>query len=201
MVRRAGQPPTKGRFVMRLKSDEMLLMELVKKRGQALEELARRYERPLLGLACGMLGGREDLARDMVQESWIRVIRFASSFNGRCRVKTWLYQIVINQCRSLRGARAADSEESTGSLIDVAHASSQRGAVEEAIGNETKSSLRRAVASLAEEKREVILLCYHEGLTHEEVAEVLGIPLGTVKSRLNSALNALRKTLPLEVDS
>src|SRR5262249_29261237 len=82
--------------------DEQLLKRFAKGERNALGELARRYELPLLGLACGMLGGRRDLAMDAVQETWMRVIRFHSNFNGRSSVKTWLYRIAINQCRNVQ---------------------------------------------------------------------------------------------------
>src|SRR5262245_49789742 len=83
-------------------TDEQLLTRFVKGDRNSLGELARRYELPLLGLTCGMLGGRRELAMDVVQETWIRVIRFAHTFNNASRVKTWLYRIAINQCRDVQ---------------------------------------------------------------------------------------------------
>ncbi|HWL95056.1 MAG TPA: sigma factor, partial [Phycisphaerae bacterium] len=83
------------------KSDEQLLAEFVAGRKAALGELARRHESSLLGLACGLLGGREDLARDAVQETWMRVVRFAGGFHGRSCFKTWVYRIAVNQCRDI----------------------------------------------------------------------------------------------------
>src|SRR5437773_12341501 len=92
-------------------SDEQLLARFARKSDQsALGELARRHERALLGLACGMLGGREDLAVDAVQETWIRVIRFATSFHGRSSFKTWLYRIAINQCRNIRKMQSRERQ-------------------------------------------------------------------------------------------
>ena len=189
-----------GRRAMQDKSDETLLRELGQGHGRALEELARRYERQLLGVAMGMMGGRRDLARDAVQESWVRVIRFAAGFNGQCQAKTWLYQIVMNQCWSLHTAIAGRREKTSDASCEGSSIESTRSVEDDAIRSERAFTLRDAVGRLADEKREVILLCYHEGLTHEEAADVLGIPIGTVKSRLHAALEALRAMLSLEMD-
>ena len=170
------------------------------RRGQhqaLLAELARRYEGPLLGLASGLLGGHERLARDAVQETWLRVIRFGGGFGGRSSFKTWLYRIAINQCRSLQQAEPVDrplsvveTEPSTESPPDAA-----------ALMAEDNDRLRKIVGELGDEKALVLLLCYHEGMTHEQAAEVLGIPLGTLKSRLHAALKVLRGRLSSEAAS
>ena len=86
--------------------DEDLLRAFARGRKSALAELARRHERPLLGFASGLLAGRSDrVACDVVQETWLRVIRYADSFDGRSGFKTWLYRIAINQCKSAWAAR------------------------------------------------------------------------------------------------
>ena len=139
----------------------------------------------MLGLARGLLGGRLDLAMDAVQETWVRVIRFAGGFQGRSSVKTWLYSILVNQCRAMRGA-----QREVGTLPETLAAGG-----EERPGDE---KLHAALEGLGEAGREVVLMCYHAGLTHEVVAEVLGVPLGTVKSRLHGALRDLRAGLATE---
>src|SRR5258708_5686403 len=88
-------------------SDESLLTEFAGGDRAALGGLARRYERALLGLATGLLEGRADMACDAVQETWVRVIRFADKFNGRSSFKTWLYRIAINQCRTVKSRMRA----------------------------------------------------------------------------------------------
>src|SRR5262245_11844986 len=94
-------------MVNRSATDEDLLAAFVAGDPRALEELARRYETRWLGLARGLLwqrfpGEADDLARDAVQETWIRIIRFSGGFNGTSRFKTWAYRIVVNQCRNLQ---------------------------------------------------------------------------------------------------
>jgi RNA polymerase sigma-70 factor (ECF subfamily) len=164
--------------------DDILLAEFVRGDPRGLSVLAERYERSMLGLACGLLGGRRDLAQDAVQETWVRVIRFAKGFEGRSGVKTWLYTILVNQCRGMRAAGAANA--------------AKVGEVGEGDETRTDERLCAAVEGLAEGPREVVLMCYHHGLTHEAVADVLGVPLGTVKSRLHAALRDLRAALSPE---
>lgn len=177
----------------REKADEQLLTEFVKGDRAALGELARRYEVALLGLASGVVGGQPEMACDAVQETWVRVIRFADRFGGRSSFKTWVYRIAINQCRSLLSARRIeDTGQSAG---EVSRCDGPERAAEKA---EQNHELRRLVEALDEDRRMVVLLCYHEGMTHESAAEILGIPLGTVKSRLHAALEELRDKLRLE---
>lgn len=174
-------------------SDEQLLKRFVGGDRDALGELAARYETALLGLACGLLNGRRDLAMDVVQETWMRVIRYGRSFNGRSSVKTWLYRVTVNQCKNLRMKRRVprleddqQSEEAPQDLIET---------------EETGQELREALDRLGPLKRSVILLCYHNGMTHEQAAEILEIPLGTLKSRLHAALTELRAALAEEVQT
>jgi RNA polymerase sigma-70 factor (ECF subfamily) len=176
-------------------------------------ELAGRYESALLGLASGVLGGREDLAMDAVQEAWVRVIRFGGGFQGKSSVKTWLYRIVINQCRNMMAARGMDRittslhGRASPGLGDSASPSARaegdgarrNGTVGSALRAAAEADelreLREAVGRLGEEKQELVLLCYHAGLTHEDAAAVLEVPVGTLKSRLHSALGQLREAM------
>jgi len=176
-------------------TDEELLIRFANGDDVAFGELAGRYERPLRGLALGLLGGSDDLARDAVQETWMRVIRSAGSFQGRSTVRTWLYQIAINRCRTMRTKRGRDMKRMQCSAAESADRAETGGDA----GHIDPVALRSAVARLDAAKREVVLLCYHADLTHEQVATILAIPLGTVKSRLNAALSQLRKTLTPEV--
>ncbi len=176
---------------MPAKTDEGLLADFLAGERAALAELAVRYEPRLLGLAAGLLAGRRDLACDAVQETWLRVIRFGRQFAGRSSFKTWVYRIAVNQCRSLRELNNRDPE------LDPlpskpAVAAGPAAAAEVADQNQV---VRHAVERLDPDKRLVVLLCYHTGMTHEQAAEILEIPLGTLKSRLHAALTELRAAL------
>lgn len=176
-------------------SDEQLLKDFAGGNQAALGVLAERYEPPLLGLATGILNGQQSLAFDAVQETWLRVIRFAGDFNGRSSFKTWLYRIAINQCHSLRAA-----QQPSPTTVELEHLPARHeppGHPAEAA--ERSAALRAAVAGLGHDRGCIVLLCYHEGMTHEQVAEILDIPIGTLKSRLHAALEELRIRLSPEV--
>ncbi len=170
-------------------SDEELIRAFADGSRDALGTFAQRYERRLLDLSQAILGSAE-LAADAVQETWLRVVRYAGSFNGRSSARTWLYRIAINQCRSALSARPWVSEEPGQAAPDVSNEPSQAAAMRD----ETER-LKRAVERLSPPLRETVLLCYTHGLTHEEAAEAMGVPIGTVKSRLHAALENLRTQL------
>ena len=145
----------------------------------ALGELAERYERSLLGLAQGLLRGRRDVAEDAVQEVWARVIRAAPTFREKSSVKTWLYRITINQCLTIRRTSAWQYASAQGDVEIAADAKSN----EQMLAGEEFNDLRRAVEALPWDRRVIVLLCHHRGLTHSEAATALQIPIGTLKSR------------------
>lgn len=170
-----------------LASDEDLLARFLQAGGDAskasLQELARRHEHRLLGLALGLCDGREHLAREAVQESWVRVIRHAGTFRGRSSFATWVYRITVHRCRDVMARERAIAKREgrvgvtkIGSPIDDAE-------------------LREAVARLPLHEREVVLLCHMRGMTHEQAAAVLGIPPGTLKTRLTRAKKRLRDAM------
>lgn len=175
-------------------TDEELLVRFRAGDRAALGMLAERHERELVGLAVGIIGGpaQREIALEAVQETWLRVIRSAHTFKGESTVKTWLYRIAINatrdaRTRTLRLRHAGDVAADEPATI-----------VQE---EDRLLPLRSAVDQLSEDHRLLVLLCYHRSLTHTQAAEVLGIPPGTLKSRLHSALTALRASLAQEARS
>ncbi len=175
-------------------SDERLLARFVSGDDEALGELAARYEAQLIGLCTGMLGDRA-LAMEAVQETWLRVIRHGKTYDGRASVKTWMYQIAINRCRDLGRARGARTKRE---LVHHQREGDIRKGRSESDGKTVDPRLEAAVSGLEDHQRETVLLCYHRGLTHKQAAEVLGVPIGTIKSRLNKALVKLRDALGSE---
>ena len=172
-------------------TDEELLSSFLRGNRSALGELARRYEPLLVGLAAGLLGGSSSMACDAVQDSWIRVIRHGHTFNGHSSVKTWLYRIAINRCRDLGRRKVFAESGQTAERIGAP----EDGPEGSLMIRERNHALHEAIGRLSRKKREVLLLCYHEGVTHEQAAEILEIPVGTLKSRLHGALEQLRQRL------
>src|SRR5262245_53080026 len=129
---------------------DLLLRFAMRSDAGALAALAERHERSLLGLARGLLGGRETLACEAVQAMWLKVIRDARSFEGRSSVKTWLYRIVVNQCRDLRKREMKGRARAAGNA-EPAERTRAPSAGAEAI--EIRQIVAGAVASLTEAQR------------------------------------------------
>lgn len=167
---------------------------LIQKAGRgdhkAMATLAARYEAMLLGLAQGLLRGREDLARDVVQDVWIRVLRSGSAFSGQSSAKTWLYRVTINRCHDVRAKMdRATPEEAV------------RPPSERPFDAEQSAAVARAVECLKPDQRMLVILCYHSGMTHSQAADIMNVPIGTIKSRLNAALTDLRRVMTPQVST
>jgi RNA polymerase sigma-70 factor (ECF subfamily) len=167
----------------------------------AFARLVTLHESMVFNLAARLLGDGEE-ARDVAQEVFLQVYRTLGRFEGRSSLKTWIYRIVVNHCHNRRRfwhRRGRDREEG----IDEKLAAPERpggGAwqaspYEQACCQERARRVQRAVLGLRFEQRSVIVLREIEGLSCEEVAAALGIPEGTVKSRLSRAREALREKL------
>jgi RNA polymerase sigma-70 factor, ECF subfamily len=182
--------------------DDALLIAIQERNDAALGELYDRYGRLALGVAYRILGER-GVAEDVVQEAFLNVWRKATGYQpGRGSVRTWLLTIVHNLAIDRRRGRYR--REMTDVQIDeVEYAlgtddgdlfSTVTGAIE-------ADQVRQAIANLPPDQRQPIVLAYFAGLTHQEIAEQTGTPLGTVKSRMRLGLQKLRSALAqLNVD-
>jgi RNA polymerase sigma-70 factor (ECF subfamily) len=172
-------------------SDEQLLARFARGgRGSrvALQELARRHEHRLLGLSLGLCDGREDLAREAVQETWVRVIRHAGKFRGKSSFATWVYRIAVHRCRDVMARERA-----------MARRANRARAVPPGRGSDADLDWTRSVVGgLPQHEREVVLLCHMRGMTHEQAAAVLGIAPGTLKTRMTRAMRRLREMMGAE---
>jgi RNA polymerase sigma-70 factor (ECF subfamily) len=160
---------------------------------RAFEELVRAQQHRVYGLALRMLGNGAD-AQDIAQEVFLRAHRALAEFRGDARLSTWLYAITSRVCLNrLAGSEhrlARHGEETLARLVDARPGPDQaleRGELEEA--------LHRAIAELPEERRIVVFLRDVEGLAYDEIAEVLDLPVGTVRSRLHRARLDLKEKL------
>lgn len=160
-------------------ADEDLVGRLATGDEAALRSLLSRYERPLSSFLYRNTAGRD--VEDLYQETWVRVIRHAASFDRTKRFSTWLFQIAVNLCRDWH--RRPPPEPHPGR--DEAAASADIARTEAAVDAE------RLLALLPTEQREVLVLRYYHDMTEEQVAEVLDCPKGTVKSRAHHALARL----------
>ncbi len=175
-------------------TDELLLARFLKGDRDALGTLATRHESQLLGLACA-LTGRRDLALEAVQETWLKVIKYGRSFKSGSTVKTWLYRILINNSKDVRKKSRGGTGSSLPVRLSTDAPDNQQQHFSDPPDPPDLAHLRTAVDNLSGDQKLLILLCYHNGLTHPQAAEVLNIPLGTLKSRLNTILTTLRTRL------
>jgi RNA polymerase sigma-70 factor (ECF subfamily) len=183
------------------RTDEELLADFQQGDASAFERLLRRHRGPVYTFLLRMLGDREQ-AEDLAQETFLRVVKGAASWEHRARFQTWLYAIARNLCvdrarrDKFRRMDSADAPVEEGGPPVVEATPSGDPAPDRAAGNERiRPLLLRALASLPSEQREVFLLREHSGLAFKEIAALTGTNENTVKSRMRYALEGLRKSL------
>ena len=175
-------------------SDEQIVERALSGDAEAFGELVRRWERRIFALSFGMLGREED-ARDATQETFIAAFRNLRGFRGEAKVSSWLHRIAVNQCitrqrrAKVRNETALDDEAEKNSAAFAIPADVSPARVAEYL--ERSNAVRRAVSALPHELRQVVVMKEFEDLTFQEIANVLALPLSTIKSRLYTALRQL----------
>ena len=167
----------------------------------AFARLVVLHEAMVFNLAGRLLGDVEE-ARDVAQEVFLQVYRQLGRFEGRSSLKTWIYRIVVNQCHNRRRfwhRRGRDKEETLDERFELPAGPGRdqwrASPYEQARSRERARRVQGALLQLSFDQRSVLVLREVEGLSCEEVAAALGIPDGTVKSRLSRAREALRQKL------
>lgn len=169
---------------------------------EAFNQLVSRWERPIYALAYRTLGREED-ARDVVQEAFLRAYRGLKGFKGQAKFSSWLYRITLNLCRDwIRRTRRQPifqvAPHGEGDELDdlAEQLPSKDESVEDLVARrEMSAAVARAMAELPEEQRVAILMKEYHGLTFQEIADALDCPLSTVKTRLYQGLSVLRRRL------
>jgi RNA polymerase sigma-70 factor (ECF subfamily) len=175
-------------------SDEDLMVRVQAGDPQALAALIDRWRGPLYAFLWRRAG---DGADDLFQESWIRVSRARDRFDRSRRFSTWLFQIANNLCRDRWRRLDARRRALDAWQAELEVSGDAQGAPPEA----PDARLARMLERLPERQREVLVLRYWHDLGEAEVADILGIPRGTVKSRLHAAARAARALLDAEEPS
>ena len=152
--------------------------------------IVRRYESGLLRFATRVLGGR-DAAADAVAESLVRAYRHLASCRDPTRLRTWLYRIVANRCKS-HLARRATGDVSLDDVPPIADPADNEAALERV---QQLAVVEQALATLSPEKREAFVLKHVEGMSYQEMAAVTGERIPTLKMRVHRAREALLKAL------
>ncbi|WP_458407443.1 RNA polymerase sigma factor [Anaerotignum sp.] len=179
--------------------------ELIRKAKQgdmlAFEELILKHEKIVYNVALRMMNHSED-AKDISQEVFLKAYRSLANFDERSTFSTWLYRITHNTCidemRKRKGKQSYSLEEE----LESEDGSMQRQIADEGdtpeeslLREEQKSEILRALDTLSEEHKAAIILRDVKGLSYEEIAEILELSLGTVKSRISRARNQLKNEI------
>lgn len=184
--------------------DRELVLQALQGRGRAYREILVRYERPVFSLVFRMVRDRT-LAEDLAQETFVRAFQALRSYNPSYKFSNWIFKIANNltidhlrrktlDTVSLDGAPdAVTSDELERTRFSVADTGETP---HEYVENQELGSLiENAIAGLRPEYRTAVLLRHVEGYSYEEIAEVMGVPLGTVKTFIHRARNELKGKL------
>ena len=161
-------------------------------------QLILRWERPIYALAYRVIG-REDDARDVCQETFLRAFRALPGFKGEAKFSSWVYRIALNLCRDwIRRQRRAPVVQLPEDVdpLEIAANSEPSESIEDLVARRELSAIvERAMALLPEEQRTAIILKEYHGMTFQEIADLQGCPLSTVKTRLYQGLTVVRRHL------
>ena len=178
------------------RTDEELVVLSTAGDADSFNQLVVRWERPIFALAYRVLGREED-ARDVCQETFLRAFRALKGFKGQAKFSSWLYRIALNLCRDwIRRERRTprvtplDVDTEPESLNGPAET-----AEELVVRRDLGRIITRAMTALSEEQRTTIVLKEYHGLRFQEIADLQGCPLSTVKTRLYQGLSVLRRQL------
>jgi RNA polymerase sigma-70 factor (ECF subfamily) len=182
-------------------TDEQIVNKCKAGSRAAFDELIRRYERPIFHIAYRLSGNSED-ASDIAAEAFLRIFRSIGTCHYAVTLPAWIKRIVVNvyfdSCRRAKRHPAVSFDaltEKTGDSLMIVEENERQTPQGHVELEERKSILRRAISALPDYQRKMVLLFHSEGRTYEEIADIMRIPVGTVKSRLNRARLALRDML------
>jgi len=182
-------------------SDETLMLRTGQGDRGAFDEIVRRYSSRMVNLAYQMTGDSE-LAQDIAQETFYRAYRSAGTYKRIAKFSTWLYTIAINLCRNELRRRKykfssleemAERGEESRVRIDIVDEKARPD--KDVEQSELNKLIKKAIGQLPEKFRRPMILRDIQGLSYEETGEILNLPEGTVKSRINRARARVRQML------
>src|SRR5215470_544740 len=178
-------------------ADEDLMVLYQKGEVRAFELLLTRHRKPVYNFILRFVGDKET-AEDLLQEAFMRVIKGAEAYKRQAKFTTWLYTIARNLCvdqtRRRKHRKHAsldapmDTSDDSGSLMDVLPSN-------EMASDRKSETMQRAISALSDEQREVFLMREFLDMPFKQIADVVGVPENTVKSRMRYALEKLRLEL------
>ncbi len=184
-------------------TDEDLMVLYQRGEVRAFEVLLTRHRKPVYNFILRFVGDKET-AEDLLQEAFMRVIRGAEAYKRQAKFTTWLYTIARNLCvdqtRRRKHRKHAsldapmDASDDSGTLLDVIP-SNEMASDRKSVNKQLHATMQRAIEALSEEQREVFLMREFLDMPFKQIADVVGVPENTVKSRMRYALEKLRLEL------
>lgn len=180
-------------------TDAELAVQAAGGSADAFHELVRRFERPVLSLIVRMVGD-PTIAEDLAQETFVKAFRYLDRYDPKRKLASWLFKIAHNTTLDhLRRKHpetvpleAGDGTEDTWEVLAAPETTEPDRLVE---SGEAMAALEEALRALAPRYREILLLRFREGLAYQEIADVIGVPMGTMKIQLHRARKALATEL------
>ncbi|MCC7175681.1 MAG: sigma-70 family RNA polymerase sigma factor [Bryobacterales bacterium] len=186
--------------------DDCLLEGLIEGAEWAYEALIAQYGQPVYNLVCRLVWDQAE-ACDVVQEVFIKVFRKIGAFRGDSSLRTWIYRIAVNEARNHcrwhgrhRGHEVGLERDAESRNCPATLAADGLSPFDLALEREQQHLVEQALAELSPAFRSVVVLRDVEELSYEEIAGILGLPLGTVKSRILRGREALRKLLQQKLE-
>jgi RNA polymerase sigma-70 factor, ECF subfamily len=192
-----------GTVMLREEADEALMIMYQKGEVRAFEVLLQRHRKPVFNFILRFVGAR-DVAEDLLQDTFMRVIKSAASYERKAKFTTWLYTIARNLCvdqsRRKKHRKHASLDQpmtrndDSGTLLDVLPGDEMM-SDRKVVNRQLHQSLHRAIASLPDDQREVFLMREFLNMPFKDIGEVVGVSENTIKSRMRYALEKLRMEL------
>lgn len=186
--------PSEVKSAMDHLSDEQLLAAVLAGEIEALAILVERHQGPLTGYLDRLVGPDWALAQDIVQETFLRVLR-QHTCRGNRPFKPWLYAIATNLARDHFKSAAVQRAARLDGELEARLEDRAAGPEDQALAAERGAAIAGALRCLGAEYRATLVLRFYSGLSFQEIADALDVPLGTVKSRLSVGLRRLREAL------
>lgn len=183
-----------------VKTDEYWVERYLAGEASAFDHLVQSTQGRLFASILRIVGSRDE-ALDVLQETYLKVFRNIHKFERGCTFYTWVYRIAVNQSISHKRKRRMPSlslgrsDHENGHDLDPADPNSEISTLDNLLIDERNVFIEKALNSLPPAQRAVLVMCDYDDLRYDEIAEVLGMPIGTVRSRIHRAREELRKKL------
>lgn len=178
-------------------TDDQLVAQAQEGDLPAFEELVKKYQREVYGLACRMVSDAEE-ARDLAQQAFLQAFIHIKSFRRDAQFRTWLFRIAINQCYNFLKSRRKFGD--TVDCDEVSLAGEGASPEEDLVSQDDRRRLHVAMAQLPAKQRAVITLKIEQGLSYQEISQILGGTAGAARVNYCQALKTLKKYMQSEDD-